>query len=274
MENHVYIVASKRLAIGGFNKSLQKYSAVDLALPLVNDLLNQTNVKPSDIDEVIVGNVLNAGTKQGLARQIILRSDLDPKTCGHVISMVCGSGLKAINDAYTKIKAQEASIIIAGGSESMSNAPYLLNQARNGFKYGNKKVIDSILSEALVDAIHGIHMGETAENIATKYQITQAQQDLFALDSINKAIKATQNGYFNNEILPFVVKQKNQEIIFDQDEHIKYDSSLEKLSTLKTVFKEGGSVTAGNASGINDGAAFVMIANHQALIEYDLEPQA
>ena len=269
----VYIVAAKRTAIGTFLGSLSGISPSEFGAVVVKQILEDTKMNPAKIDEVISGNILPAGQGQGLGRQVALKAGCPHSVPGYVVSMVCGSGMKAIMDAYLKIQAGWANVIIAGGTESMSQAPFLIpHKTRSGAKMANFEVVDHMIYDALIDAYDGIHMGITAENIADKHQITREEQDAFAYYSQVKAIKAVDEGRFDDEVVPLDVKVGKEIIRFDKDEYPNRKTSLEKLATLRPAFKKDGSVTAGNASGINDGAAYVMLVSEEALIKYNLTP--
>ena len=269
----VYIVAAKRTAIGKFLGTLSTVSPTEFGATVVKNILEETKIDPSKIDEVISGNILPAGQGQGVGRQVALKAGMPHSVPGYSVSMVCGSGMKAVMDAYLKIKSGWGNVIIAGGTESMSQAPHLMpSKIRNGAKMGNLEVIDHMIYDALIDAYDGIHMGITAENIVDKHSITREAQDAFTFNSQLKAIKAVDEGRFTNEIVPVEVKTRRETITFDQDEYPNRRTSLEKLSTLRAAFKKGGSVTAGNSSGINDGAAYVMLASEEAIKKYDLTP--
>ncbi|RJX25998.1 MAG: acetyl-CoA C-acetyltransferase [Acholeplasma sp.] len=269
----VYIVAAKRTAIGTFLGSLSSVSPSEFGAAVVKQILEDTKMNPAKIDEVISGNILPAGQGQGLGRQVALRAGCPHSVPGYVVSMVCGSGMKAIMDAYLKIKSGWANVIVAGGTESMSQAPYLIPyKTRSGAKMANFEVVDHMIYDALIDAYDGIHMGITAENIVEKHQISREEQDEFAYYSQQKAIMAVDSRRFSDEIVPIDVKVGKELIPFDKDEYPNRKTSLEKLATLRPAFKKDGSVTAGNASGINDGAAYVMLVSEEALQQYNLTP--
>jgi acetyl-CoA C-acetyltransferase len=271
----VYIVAAKRTAVGSFLGSLASVSPADLGAAVLKQLIQDTGIAPASIDEVISGNILSAGQGQGVGRQVALKAGLPHTVPGYVVSMVCGSGMKAIMDAALKIQSGWANLIIAGGTESMSQAPLLLpSKVRNGMKMGNLELVDHMIFDALTDAYDGIHMGVTAENIAAKHKISREAQDCFAIASQEKAIQAVDSGRFDAEIVGLDVKIGKEVIRFDKDEYPNRKTSLEKLATLKPVFQKDGSVTAGNASGINDGAAYVMLASEQAVKLHQLTPIA
>ena len=269
----VYIVAAKRTAVGKFLGPLTPLPASELAAIVIKNIIEETKIDSSKIDEVIVGNVLSGGQKQGVARQSAIKAGLPETVPAYAINMVCGSGLKAINNAYTSIIAGQANLIIAGGTESMSGSPYLIpSGARTGFKMGDFQVIDHMILDGLTDAYSNLHMGITAENVAEKYGITREMQDEFSCNSQIKAAKAQDAGKFDKEIVPVEIVGKKETTVINKDEFINRTTSLEKLATLKPAFKKDGTVTAGNASGINDGASFVLVASEDAVKEYGLTP--
>jgi len=271
--SRVYVVAAKRTAVGSFLGALSNTSPSDFAAAVVKQLLSDTKVDPKDIDEVISGNILPAGQGQGIGRQVAIKAGIPVEVPGYAVNMVCGSGMKAIMDGFLKIKAGWEHLVIAGGTESMSQAPHLIPaKGRSGYKMGNLEVIDHMIYDALIDAYDGIHMGITAENIAEKYQITREEQDAFAYHSQVKAIKSVDEGRFDDEVVGLDVKVGRDVVRFDKDEYPNRKTSLEKLGTLRAAFKKDGSVTAGNASGINDGAAYVMLASEEAVKKYSLTP--
>ncbi|MDY0370311.1 MAG: acetyl-CoA C-acyltransferase, partial [Bacteroidales bacterium] len=265
----VFIVAAKRTAIGKFGGSLSAMSAADMAAIVIKDILDQTGIDPAAIDEVIVGNILMAGQKQGIARQAAIKAGIPDQVPAWGLNMICGSGMKSIITAVNNIKAGEARLIMAGGTETMSGAPFLLPASiRNGIKMGDIKAIDHMIIDGLTDAINDYHMGITAENIAEKYQITREEQDAFAFSSQQKAVQASDEGKFKDEIVPVEIATRRETYIFDTDEYINRTTSPEKLAKLRPAFKKDGTVTAGNASGINDGASFVLVASEEAVKEF------
>ncbi len=270
----VYVVSAKRTAIGSFLGSLKSVSATDLGAEVLKNMIAETNLDVNSVDEVVVGNVLPAGAGQGPARQVSLKAGIPMDIPAYGISMVCGSGMKAVLNAYVSISGGFENIVIAGGIESMSNAPYLIpSNSRTGNKMGDFKCIDHMIFDALTDAYSNVHMGITAENIAKKFNISKEEQDQFALNSQTKAINAIDSGKFKGEIVPVLVKQKREVVTFDTDEFPNRTTNLEKLNKLKPCFvKENGSVTAGTSSGINDGAAFLLLASESACKKYNLEP--
>ena len=269
----VYIVSAKRTAIGSFLGALSTVSPSEFGAKVVKSILEETKIDPSVIDEVISGNILPAGQGQGIGRQVAIKAGIPFSVPGYAVSMVCGSGMKAIMDGYLKIVSGWSHIVIAGGTESMSQAPHLLpSKARSGVKMGNYEVVDHMIYDALIDAYDGIHMGITAENIAEKHSISREEQDLFAYNSQVKAIKSVDEGRFDEEVVGIEVKVGKEVVLFNKDEYPNRKTSLEKLATLKPAFKKDGSVTAGNASGINDGAAYVLLASEEAVQKYHLQP--
>lgn len=267
------IVAAVRTAIGSFNGSLKNISAPDLGAAVIKDALKQAGVKPEQVDEVIMGNVLQAGLGQNPARQAAMKAGLPESASSMTINKVCGSGLKAVHLAAQAIIAGDAEIVVAGGMENMSQAPYLLKNARDGFKMGDQKLVDSMISDGLWCAFNDYHMGVTAENLCSKYEIGRSEQDEFAAASQERASKAIEEGKFKDEIVPIEIPQrKGDPIIFDTDEYPKKGTTAEKLGGLRPAFKKDGSVTAGNASGINDGAAALVVMSRAKAEELGLKP--
>ncbi len=269
----VYITAARRTAIGKFTGSLSSFQPGDLGAEVIKQIIDDTKIAPEHIDSVIVGNVLSAGQKQGVARQCLINAGIPSDKTAYSINMVCGSGMKAVMNAYTDILAGFASVVIAGGTESMTNAGFVLPGAvRQGFKMGNLSAVDHMVNDGLTDAFHNYHMGITAENIAERYGITRQAQDEFAFASQQKAIAAVDGGLFDDEIVRIEMETRAGTVVFDKDEFPNRGSNLEKLAKLKPAFKKDGTVTAGNASGINDGASFVMLADEEAVAKYGLTP--
>ncbi len=235
--------------------------------------LKRRGVSGDQVDEIIMGNVLQAGLGQNPARQAAIKAGVPESVSSMTINKVCGSGLKAVHLATQAIVAGDADIIVAGGMENMSRAPYLLNQARDGFKMGDQKLVDSMIQDGLWCAFNDYHMGITAENLCDKYQITRQEQDQFSSDSQAKAVKAIETGKFQEEIIPIEIPQRRGEpIVFDTDEYPKKGTTPEKLAGLRPAFKKNGSVTAGNASGINDGAAAVVVMSRKKCEELGIKP--
>ena len=269
----IYIAGAKRSAIGSFMGSFSNVHPAQLGSDVVKALLKEAKVSPEWIDEVIVGNVLPAGNGQGIARQVSIKAGIPEEVPAYSINMVCGSGMKAVMNAVNAIKAGEASLIVAGGVECMSSAPYIMPQnTRDGLRMGHFKMTDHMVFDALTDAFSGVHMGITAENIAEKYNITRNEQDDFALNSQRKAIAAVDGGLFKREIVPVMARIGREEKSIDTDEYPNRTTNEEKMARLRTAFKPDGTVTAGNSSGINDGAAFMVIADETAVEKYALVP--
>lgn len=268
-----YVVSAKRSAVGSFLGSLTTVKPAQLGGTVVKGLLEDANVAPELVDEVLCGNVLSAGLGQNIGRQVLLAAGIPETVCAHSLNMVCGSGLRTVMEGFMSIQTGFNDIVVAGGVESMSGAPYLTPaNTRTGNKMGDFKCVDHMIYDALTDAMHGIHMGVTAENIAKKYNITREMQDAFAYGSQQKAIAAVDAGVFKDEIVPVEVKLRKETISFDTDEHPNRKSTPEKLANLRPAFIKDGSVTAGNASGINDGASFVLLASEDAVKKYNLTP--
>ncbi len=270
----VYIAGAKRTAIGSFNGALSAVAAPDFAVEVVRQILADTGVPARDIAEVLVGNILPAGCGQGAARQVSIRAGVPIEVPAYSLNMACGSGMKAIMNCVASAWAGLGDLFIAGGTESMSRAPYLLQGARKGLGLGSQQMVDHMVYDALTDAFDGQHMGITAETVAERYGITREAQDAFAYASQQKAIAAVDSGAFKDEIVPVTIKSRKEEIVFDTDEYPNRKTSPEKLAALRPAFKKDGSVTAGNASGINDGAAFVLVATEDAVGKYGLTPLA
>jgi acetyl-CoA C-acetyltransferase len=269
----VFIVSAKRSPVGKMLGSLSTVSPGDLFAQVIKAILEESKINPANVDEVVVGNVLSAGQGQGIARQASLKAGLPVEVPAYSLNMLCGSGMKAIMTAYTSIKAGMADVVIAGGVEVMSQAPFIIPASiRTGHKMGSMTLEDTMIKDGLTDAFHDYHMGITAENIAEKYGISREQQDAFAIESQNKAIAAIDSGRFAEEIVPIEVKTRKGTVTVNQDEHPNRSTSYEKLLTLKPAFKADGTVTAGNASGINDGASALLIVSEAAVEKYNLTP--
>lgn len=271
---NIVIVEALRTPIGAFGGSFKSVSAVELGTTVLKKILDKTQVKPEMVDEVILGNVLHAGLGQNVARQVAVHSGIPEDKTAFTLDMVCGSGLKAIQLATQSIMLGDADIVIAGGVENMSQAAYVSTQHRFGQRLGNSQLIDTLVHDGLTDAFNNYHMGITAENVAQKYAISREEQDQFALESQEKAVKALENHRFADEIVPVSVPQRRKDpLIVTTDEYPKVDTSLEKLQQLRPAFlpKEG-TVTAGNASGINDGAALLMLMTEEKALELGLTP--
>ncbi len=275
MTNEVVIVSAVRTAIGSFQGSLKDVPATKLGAIVIEKALEKAGVSKESVEEVIMGNVLQAGLGQNPARQAALQAGLPQAVSALTINKVCGSGLKAIHLATQAVIAGDADIIVAGGMENMSQAPYLLKNAREGFRMGDQKVVDSMISDGLWCAFNDYHMGITAENLCDRYEITREEQDKFSARSQARAAAAMESGKFVDEIVPVEIPQrKGDPIVFAQDEYPKKGSTEEKLGGLRPAFKKDGSVTAGNASGINDGAAAVVVMSKKKAEELGLTPLA
>lgn len=270
--DEIVIVAAARTGVGKFGGTLAKIPATELGAHVIKGLLAKTGVDPALISEAILGQVLTAGVGQNAARQAVIRGGLPDHVPAMTINKVCGSGLKATHLAAQALRCGDAEIIIAGGQENMSASPHVLNQSRDGFRMGDAKLTDTMIVDGLWDVYNQYHMGVTAENVAKKYNISRAEQDEFALASQNKAEAAQKAGKFKDEILPLEIPGKKGSIIFDSDEYIKTGSTLEALSSLRPAFNKEGTVTAGNASGINDGAAAVMMMSASKAAQLGLKP--
>ncbi len=270
----VVIVAAARTAVGKFGGTLAKIPAAELGAHVIKGLVQRTGIDPMLISEVIMGQVLTAGTGQNPARQAVIKSGLPDRVPGMTINKVCGSGLKATHLAAQALMCGDAEIVIAGGQENMSASPHVLNNSRDGFRMGDAKLIDTMIVDGLWDVYNQYHMGITAENVAKKHDVSRAEQDEFALASQQKAEAAQKAGKFKDEILPLEIASKKGSIVFDSDEYIKTGSTLEALTGLRPAFNKEGTVTAGNASGINDGAAAVMMMTAKKAKELGLKPLA
>jgi acetyl-CoA C-acetyltransferase len=271
----VVIVSAVRTPTGKFQGSLAGYSAVQLGALAVREAVRRAGVAPEQIDECIMGNVVSAGLGQNPGRQAALGGALPPSVSAMTINKVCGSGLKAVALAAQAIQTGNAEFVVAGGMESMTNAPYLLPQGRNGFRMGDAKVVDSMIRDGLWEIYNDYHMGVTGENVAEKHSITREQQDAYALASHQKAAAAQKAGAFKDEMLPVEIPSKKKGEapgVLDRDESVREDASLEALRALKPAFKKDGTVTAGNAPGVNDGAAAVVVTSARRAAELKLEP--
>lgn len=271
--SRVFITAIQRSAVGKFLGTLATESPVDLGTQLLKKMIEKDNFPTDEVDEIMIGNVLSAGHGQNMARQISLKAGISETIPSYTINMLCGSGLKTVGEAYQKIKAGLSQAMIVGGVESMSGAGFVASSSlRQGQKMGTIKNEDVILIDGLTDALGHYHMGITAENLAEKYHLTREMQDEFAIYSQEKARAAQEAGRFSSEILPIEIKNRKQTIVFDEDEYINYTTTLEKLSQLRPAFKADGTVTAGNSSGINDGAAFAFVVSEEFMKEHQLTP--
>ena len=254
----VYVVSALRTAVGSLGRSLKNITGDELGSNVISSLLSFSKIENNSVDEVIMGQVLTGGTGQNPARQAAIKSGIPKEKPAFVVNQVCGSGIRSVASGFQSIKAGDNKIVISGGQESMSLAPHAIF-LREGKKLGDTEIIDTMIKDGLWDAFHGYHMGITAENVAEKFQVTREEQDKFALKSQEKAIRAQKENKFKDEIINVKIKSKKAEIDFNKDEHPREGINLEALSRLKPVFKKDGTVTAGNASGINDGAAAVTL---------------
>ncbi|WDV44988.1 acetyl-CoA C-acetyltransferase [Clostridiaceae bacterium M8S5] len=271
----VVIASAVRTPIGSFNGALSKVSAVNLGVTATKEALSRAGVKPEMIDEVIIGNVLSAGLGQNVARQVSINAGIPKEVPAMTINKVCGSGLRAVSMAAQFIMLNDADIILCGGTENMSQSPYVLPKARWGMRMGNSTVIDTMVNDGLTDVFNNYHMGITAENIAEQWNLTREAQDGFAVNSQNKAEKAQKADRFKEEIVPVSVPQrKGDPVVVDTDEYPKLGASLEKVARLRPAFKKDGTVTAANASGINDGAAMLVVMSKEKADELGITPLA
>ncbi|MCG1022929.1 acetyl-CoA C-acetyltransferase [Sutcliffiella horikoshii] len=268
----VVIVSAVRTAIGSFGGAFKDVSAPQLGSVVIKEALAKAGLAPDSVDEVIMGNVLQAGLGQNPARQAAMAAGLPQEVSSMTINKVCGSGLKAVHLATQAILAGDADIVVAGGMENMSQAPYLLKGARDGFKMGDQKLVDTMVADGLTCSFNDYHMGVTAENLCTKYELTREEQDEFAANSQQKAVQAIEDGKFKDEIVPVEVKKKKEILTIDTDEYPRKGTTAEKLGGLRPAFKKDGSVTAGNASGINDGAAVVVVMSKEKAEELGIKP--
>ncbi|NGT10441.1 acetyl-CoA C-acetyltransferase [Clostridium perfringens] len=269
----VVIASAVRTALGSFGGSLKDVPAVDLGALVIKEALNKAGVKPECVDEVLMGNVIQAGLGQNPARQAAIKAGLPVEIPSMTINKVCGSGLRCVALAAQMIKAGDADVIVAGGMENMSQGPYVLRTARFGQRMGDGKMVDAMVNDALTDAFNGYHMGITAENIAEQWGLTREMQDEFAANSQMKAEAAIKAGKFKDEIVPVVIPQrKGDPIVFDTDEFPRFGTTAEKLAKLRPAFKKDGTVTAGNASGINDGAAALVVMSAEKAKELGVTP--
>ncbi|MBN1066771.1 acetyl-CoA C-acetyltransferase [Clostridium botulinum] len=271
----VVIVSAVRTALGSFGGALKTVPAVDLGATVIKEALNRAGVKPEAVEEVIMGNVIQAGLGQNPARQSTLKAGLPNEVPAMTINKVCGSGLRAVSLAAQMIKAGDADIIVAGGMENMSAAPYVLPGARWGQRMGDAKMVDTMIKDGLWDAFNNYHMGVTAENIAKQWGLTREEQDAFSAGSQQKAQKAIESGRFKDEIVPVMIPQrKGEPKVFDTDEFPRFGTTKESLGKLKPAFIKDGTVTAGNASGINDGAAAFVVMSAEKAAELGVKPLA
>ncbi|HEH8380023.1 TPA: acetyl-CoA C-acetyltransferase [Staphylococcus aureus] len=271
----VVLAAAYRTPIGVFGGAFKDVPAYDLGATLIEHIIKETGLNPSEIDEVIIGNVLQAGQGQNPARIAAMKGGLPETVPAFTVNKVCGSGLKSIQLAYQSIVTGENDIVLAGGMENMSQSPMLVNNSRFGFKMGHQSMVDSMVYDGLTDVFNQYHMGITAENLVEQYGISREEQDTFAVNSQQKAVRAQQNGGFDSEIVPVSIPQrKGEPILVTKDEGVRENVSVEKLSRLRPAFKKDGTVTAGNASGINDGAAMMLVMSEDKAKELNIEPLA
>lgn len=275
LSQEIVIVSAVRTAVGSFQGALKDIPATRLGAIVIKEAIERAGIKPEQVSEVIMGNVLQAGLGQNPARQAAIQSGLPETVPAMTINKVCGSGLKAVHLAYQAIYAGDAEIVVAGGMENMSLAPYLMPKARTGYRMGDQTVVDSMLQDGLTCAFNNYHMGITAENLCDRYDISREEQDEFSARSQARAAAAIEAGRFEDEIVPVEIPQrKGDPVIFKEDEYVKPGTTAEKLGKLRPAFKKDGSVTAGNASGINDGAAAVIVMSKAKADELGLTPLA
>lgn len=274
----VYILGACRTPIGKMGGKLSSLTAVELGTIVISEAMKRSNIPHEEVDHVYMGCAIQAGLGQNVARQVALNAGLPVTTTAQTVNVVCGSGLDAVNSAARLIQSGDADVVIAGGTESMSNAPFLLKNARFGYRMGNpmldSPLIDAMVQDGLWDSTNNYHMGITAENIAIKWELTRRELDEFALESQKKTDNAIKKGYFNDETVSVRIKNKKEDIIVEKDESPRREITIEKLSELKPAFKQDGVVTAGNSSGINDGAAAVVLISEEKAKELDVVPQA
>ena len=272
-ENSVVITSAVRTAIGDLGGSLKNVPGYKLGSTAISNAIKKSNLKPSDINEVIMGQVLTGGTGQNPARQAAMDSGIPKEVPSYVVNQVCGSGLRSIASGFHSILSKSSGIVVAGGQESMSQAPHVVH-LRNGKKLGDTDLVDSMIKDGLWDAFNGYHMGVTAENVAQQFQVTRKDQDKFAFESQTKALKAQKENKFDDEIVPFAIQLKKDSSTFKKDEHPREGISMEALQRLRTAFQKDGTVTAGNASGINDGAAAVVLMSKKEAEKRGIKPLA
>ncbi|MFA6690989.1 MAG: acetyl-CoA C-acetyltransferase [Saccharofermentanales bacterium] len=270
----VAIISACRTPIGNYGGTLANISAVELGAIVIREAVQRAQIEPDQVDEVLMGGVLTAGLGQNVARQAAIEAGLPESTVASTVNNVCGSGLKSVNIAVAMIRNGDAEVMVVGGMENMSAAPYLLENARLGYRMNDGVLVDSMIRDGLSDAFGQYHLGITAENLVDKYELTREEMDTFAYESQMKAKAAQEQNRFKEEIVPVHIKERKREFDFDQDEYPRHDSSLESLAKLRPAFKKDGSVTAGNSSGINDGAAALLIMSLDKAKELGLKPMA
>ena len=270
----IFITSAVRTAIGSFCKSLSNISAVNLGSIVISAAIKKAGILPEKVDQVIMGNVLQTGLGQNPARQSAIKAGIPVDVSALTINKVCGSGLKAVALAVQSIKTGDADIIVAGGMENMSRVPYLVEKARTGYKLGHGKLVDALIHDGLWDIYNDYHMGIAGENLAEKYSISRQAQDVFAFESQQKCQDAIKQGKFRDEIAPVSINDRDKQIFFEIDEFPRPDTTMEKLAKLKPSFKENGTITAGNASGINDGAAAVVVVSEDIIEKMSIRPMA
>ena len=270
MSNSVIITSATRTAVGSLGKSLKNIPGHELGSIVISEAIKKSKIENKDVDEVVMGQVLTGGTGQNPARQAAIKSGVPKEKPAYIVNQVCGSGIRSIASGFQSIKSKDSKIVIAGGQENMSLAPHAIH-LRDGKKLGNTEMTDTMIKDGLWDAFHGYHMGITAENVATKFQVTREEQDKFALNSQLKALRAQSEKKFHDEIINCKISSKKSEIDFSKDEHPREGISLETLKKLKPVFQKNGTVTAGNASGINDGAAAVTLMSNEECEKRDIK---
>lgn len=270
----VYVLGGCRTPIGKMGGALSSLSATDLGAIVIAETLKRTGIKPEEVNHVFMGCVIQAGLGQNVARQASIKAGLPVTTTAETINAVCGSGLECVNNAARMIQTGDADVVIAGGMESMSNAPYILKKARFGYRMGNAQMIDAMINDALWDSFNDYHMGITAENVCEQWKISREELDEFSVASQQKAVAAISEGKFKDEIVPVKIENKKEIIMVDTDEGPRTDSTVDSLKNLRSAFKADGIVTAGNSSGINDGAAAVILVSEDKLKELKIDPMA
>ncbi|MFP5522522.1 acetyl-CoA C-acetyltransferase [Peptococcus simiae] len=274
MSKKIVLAGACRTAVGKMGGTLANTSATDLATHVIKESIKRAGIKPTDVDQVLLGCVLQAGLGQNMARQASVNAGLPVEVPAMTLNILCGSGLNAVNTAAFMIQAGAADVIIAGGAENMSASPYIIQKGRYGYRMGHGQLLDSMIKDGLTDAFNDYHMGITAENVAEKYGLTREELDEFAAWSQQKACKAIADGKFKDEIVPIEIKKKKETIVFDTDEGPREGTTAEGIAKMKPAFKEGGVVTAANASGINDGAAVVIVMSEEKAKELGVTPMA